>query len=238
MDIVYCQTRINNLVLTLKQFRSDEYFKNIYQETNDMVDVEHLRKKRNTGTMPESNEATKFKRLFFEILDLAINQIELRFSNMNKLRIFDLLNKSKFETFKKSFPHELLNLLLIDHPNLFDKTKLETELKVLYCDPEIISESEKLGDMFAFIFSLSLVTDLPETYKLLSLVLSLPATSASVERSFSTLKRIKNFVRNSMSQFRLSNLATLSIENDLIQSLKIGMEPSRRPGQVTYPTSI
>jgi hypothetical protein len=238
MDIVYCQTRINNLVLTLKQFRSDEYFKNIYQETNDMVDVEHLRKKRNTGTMPESNEATKFKRLFFEILDLAINQIELRFSNMNKLRIFDLLNKSKFETFKKSFPHELLNLLLIDHPNLFDKTKLETELKVLYCDPEIISESEKLGDMFAFIFSLSLVTDLPETYKLLSLVLSLPATSASVERSFSTLKRIKNFVRNSMSQVRLSNLATLSIENDLIQSLKIGMEPSRRPGQVTYPTSI
>jgi hypothetical protein len=51
---------------------------------------------------------------------------------MNKLRIFDLLNKSKFETFKKSFPHELLNLLLIDHPNLFDKTKLETELIAIY----------------------------------------------------------------------------------------------------------
>jgi hypothetical protein len=29
----------------------------------------------------------------------------------------------------------MLNLLLIDHSNLFDKTKLETELKVSYCDP-------------------------------------------------------------------------------------------------------
>lgn len=39
MDIVYCQTRINNIVLTLKQFRSEEYLKKIYHETNDMVVV-------------------------------------------------------------------------------------------------------------------------------------------------------------------------------------------------------
>jgi hypothetical protein len=52
--------------------------------------------------------------------------------------------------------------------------------------------------MFNFIYTNSLQKDVPEIYKLLSLVLSLPSTSASVERSFSTLKRIKNFLRNSI----------------------------------------
>jgi hypothetical protein len=52
--------------------------------------------------------------------------------------------------------------------------------------------------MFNFIYTNSLQKDVPEIYKLLSLVLSLPSTSASVESSFSTLKRIKNFLRNSI----------------------------------------
>ncbi len=43
--------------------------------------------------------------------------------------------------------------------------------------------------------------------------LSFPATVASAERSFSKLKLIKNDLRSSMLQNRLSGLAILSIEN-------------------------
>jgi hAT family C-terminal dimerisation region len=44
------------------------------------------------------------------------------------------------------------------------------------------------------------------------LFLTLPVTVASAERSFSKLKLIKQYLRSTMSQLRLSSLAMLSIE--------------------------
>jgi len=40
-------------------------------------------------------------------------------------------------------------------------------------------------------------------------------SSASAERSFSTIKRIKTYLRTSMSTTRLHNLALISIEREL-----------------------
>jgi len=42
--------------------------------------------------------------------------------------------------------------------------------------------------------------------------LSLPVTVASAKRSFSKLKLIKNYLRNSISQERLTNISILNIE--------------------------
>ena len=53
----------------------------------------------------------------------------------------------------------------------------------------------------------------PEMYKLLTLFITLPVTVASAERSFSKLKLIKTYIRSTMSQERLHDLAILSIEN-------------------------
>lgn len=44
-------------------------------------------------------------------------------------------------------------------------------------------------------------------------------TSAGVECSFSKFKLIKNYLRNSMSQQRLTGLATLAIEKDLSEKI-------------------
>jgi hypothetical protein len=53
------------------------------------------------------------------------------------------------------------------------------------------------------------------------LLLTLPVTVATRERSFSKLKLIKNYQRSTMSQERLSDLAVLSIENDRAKKLDI-----------------
>ena len=49
--------------------------------------------------------------------------------------------------------------------------------------------------------------------------MTVPVTVAMAERSFSKLKPIKNFLRSSMSQERLSGLALLSIENKRAKNL-------------------
>lgn len=51
--------------------------------------------------------------------------------------------------------------------------------------------------------------------------LTLPVTVASAERSFSKLKLIKNYLRNSVSQERLSHIAVLNIEKKKTQELNI-----------------
>ena len=42
---------------------------------------------------------------------------------------------------------------------------------------------------------------------------------ASCERSFSKLKQIKNYLRSTMGQSRLSDLALLSIESDMVKDI-------------------
>ena len=49
--------------------------------------------------------------------------------------------------------------------------------------------------------------------------MTVPVTVAMAERSFSKLKLIKNFLRSSMSQERLSGLALLSIKNEGAKNL-------------------
>ena len=53
----------------------------------------------------------------------------------------------------------------------------------------------------------------------LRVVLTIPVTVASGERSFSKLKLIKTFLRSSMKEDRLNSLALLSIENALASEL-------------------
>nr|GEW37466.1 zinc finger MYM-type protein 1 [Tanacetum cinerariifolium] len=50
-------------------------------------------------------------------------------------------------------------------------------------------------------------------------LLTIPVTMASAERSFSKLKLIKSYLRSSMSQEMLNGLALIAIENDILESV-------------------
>ncbi|KAF0758767.1 52 kDa repressor of the inhibitor of the protein kinase-like, partial [Aphis craccivora] len=47
---------------------------------------------------------------------------------------------------------------------------------------------------------------------------TLPVSTSTPERMFSSLKRIKTYLRNSMSEKRLNGLAMLAIHNDITLS--------------------
>jgi len=54
---------------------------------------------------------------------------------------------------------------------------------------------------------------------LYQIFLSLPVTTASVERSFSKLLLVKNRLRTTMTQQRLGALLLASVEQDIVSSL-------------------
>jgi len=51
--------------------------------------------------------------------------------------------------------------------------------------------------------------------------LTLPISSATCERSFSALRKIKTWLRVSMRQDRLTDLSILYIEKDLTKSINV-----------------
>ncbi|KAF0769510.1 Uncharacterized protein FWK35_00001654, partial [Aphis craccivora] len=55
----------------------------------------------------------------------------------------------------------------------------------------------------------------PNVYKLLKIVATLPITTATAERSFSTLRRLKTYLRNTMIENRLNGLAHLNIHRTI-----------------------
>ena len=73
---------------------------------------------------------------------------------------------------------------------------------------------------FLIIKNALLVTTYPDVCTAYIMYVTVPVTVATTERSFSKLKLIKNFLRNSMSQERLSSLTLLSIENERAKNFR------------------
>jgi len=59
----------------------------------------------------------------------------------------------------------------------------------------------------------------PEVVKLCKLYLVNPATTATAERSFSRLRRLKTYLRASLSQRKLNHLLVLSLYSDEVDAL-------------------
>lgn len=64
-----------------------------------------------------------------------------------------------------------------------------------------------------------LQTTFPSVFVALRLFLTLPVTNCEGERSFSQLKRVKNELRTTMRQKRLSALSLLAIESKLVKGM-------------------
>ena len=61
-------------------------------------------------------------------------------------------------------------------------------------------------------------------YHLVYIMLTMPVTSTTAERSFSVLRRLKTYVRTTMNNDRLSSLALMHIHRDFSVDLVKVME--------------
>lgn len=70
----------------------------------------------------------------------------------------------------------------------------------------------------------------PSTHNILKNCCVIPVTTATAERSFSTLRYLKNYLRNTMDTERLNGLALLFIHKDIeVKAENIIGEMSKKP---------
>lgn len=80
-------------------------------------------------------------------------------------------------------------------------------------------KSVTIRELYKWFIDLKLDAIYPNMNLIFKICLCMPATNCSAERSFSKLKRIKDYVRNTTEQDRLDALAVLCVESEITVSL-------------------
>lgn len=212
LDILYCVEKVNETkrIVLHERYRFDALWSDVCNE----VECEEVPRKRKCL----ENDVIKYRRIFFEKIDNVTNHITDRFGNLPQLEFISLLDPNKFQSYKLNFPNSALDALNVKHSAVFDIVRLKNELTVLYSMEEF--RGKYPHELVTHLKSKQLHTEFVELYKLTLLVLTIPSTSASAERSFSALKRIKSLQRSTQGQERLSSLALMSIEKKKLKEIR------------------
>ncbi|XP_069486304.1 zinc finger MYM-type protein 1-like [Ambystoma mexicanum] len=223
--VAYRDNGFENAIISAKEMAADlgvePAFKEIrIRQRKRQFDYEG----RDDLTQTQSPEE-KFKREYFYVLvDTAHGSIEERFGQMKDHEqcwgfLYDL---SKLPMDKKKLLEHCTNL----HQTLKHGESSDINGKDLYVELENIRYMLPRGTgtplpVLQYIHDANLKNIFPNVWISLKILLTLPVTVASGERSFSKLKLIKTYLRSTMANERLTLLAILSIENDIGQSLDL-----------------
>ena len=154
-------------------------------------------------------------RILHEVCDIIISHFSSRFKFSNHLVAATLFNSESFAKYERSFPSKILKHTLEAYPML-DESKLQSELSVIYSRAEFRQCCGAVA-LLQLLQESNLTATFSETVQLLMILITIPMSSSEAERCFSTLKRVKTFLRNSMCDDRLNSLAMLSIEKRFIR---------------------
>ena len=153
--------------------------------------------------------------LYYSTLDKMLVEFNTRFSDFNKsiMKAVQAISPNS-----PNFLHLSTLKPLINHYEL-DEEDIDPELiqaKRLIQDYNPSSILSELIDIL-----LPLKAAFPVLLKLLQIALTLTVTSATCERSFTSLRRTKTYLRSNMGDSRLNNLGILSIERGLSSILSL-----------------
>jgi hAT family C-terminal dimerisation region len=122
---------------------------------------------------------------------------------------FDTSLKSVIEHFGDDIEPEALSRQLQSLQDIADTQQRSACQSVVSISQRIL----QLGNAGRICFS--------QIDTLIKLFLLLPVTSATAERSFSALRRLKTYLRSTMGQSRLNHTALLQVHQDVLDKLNV-----------------
>jgi Domain of unknown function (DUF4371)/hAT family C-terminal dimerisation region len=223
---------INSLKSVIQMARTDERFETFWKSAITgseglQLDEPILPRRRRVPTKFDgsgqhhfpSTPEEHYRRLYFETIDSLVIGLQTRFepteTSEHLVKVEDFVigkgNISYIEEFYKDDFEDYRRLQL--HRDIFvDHAKSSNiELKDFQSALRLLQGQDNN--------KVSLIPLIPEFVKLVKLVLCIPVSTCTAERSFSGLRRLKTYLRSTMSQERLNHLAVMSCHSNVVHSL-------------------
>ncbi len=191
--------------------RTEEAFITVYTSATDLVtslDIEpikmpHLRKPQRRHAGPAEPYIQEYYRVqFFQVLDIVTTQLTKRFEQEELQHLVKL---------EKVLLSGQVDDVVDLYPELqFQSLKVQLAMFTANYTYKTCSEvTEIMRSMVPDVRGL-----FSQVEALLRLLLVVPASSAEAEKSFSALRRLKTWLRSSMSQTRLNSVAVCHVHRE------------------------
>jgi hypothetical protein len=225
-------------LVQLRHMRSDDYFIRLWQETEQKITEyglheialpRHTRPPKRfdqqlTTTPAHTFVSAKdyFRVQYFAFVDNVLQHITERFDQPG-MKMYCNMESALLLACRGEDCDEHVNQVCEMYDE-FNSGHLKLQLQML---PSLCAgNSEAAASISGFAhFFLSKSSEVRSLFRevelLLKLLLVVPASSATAERSFSSLRRLKNYLRTTMSQSRLNHIALLNIHQERVDKLDI-----------------
>lgn len=148
-----------------------------------------------------------YGQLFCEVIGQMLTSLQTRFS----LDTFNFLKQIEmFMTKKENNVDQIVSF--------YDKDDFDADRLTLHRDMLLDLMNDRIGlkrksiEEIKFVKNnLELMKLIPEVFKLLRIVLTIPVSNSTCERSFSALKRLKSYLRSTMLAKRLNHISLLHV---------------------------
>ncbi|XP_077554221.1 zinc finger MYM-type protein 1-like isoform X3 [Haemaphysalis longicornis] len=221
----------------ISQLRSDAAFEELWQHTSTTAARLCLKEPRvsRPAKPPRRYEATDrpvqpvtldvkaaLRKEYFAAADRIMNETQRRFEQPGMLQLVKLEGILASAAKGTQFTADGLKASLGVHAVDFDLCRLSAQFLLL---PTLLHDADSTTSLGI----LKMLQSKPENIRELmdqvvryvQLLLSIPASVASGERSFSALRRVKTYLRNRMTQKRLSHLLILNIHKERTAALRL-----------------
>ena len=194
-----------------------------------------------SGDFPSTPKA-HFKPVYFEAIDLITNCIQERFDQPG-YRVYRSLENLLVKASKREEFQENLDDVCAFYDDDFDKELLRSQLQTFGIHFQTVEETAvqiSVFDVKRYFLSLSpgQASLLSQVRRLLQLILVMPATNATSERSFSALRRLKNHLRTTMAQERLNHLMVMHVHTERTDQLDLKAVLNEFVGESEHRTGI
>lgn len=222
IDVLKAMSLVDAILKTLQSHRdeSTEYFKSLYKKAEDLASLmgTELKKPRTTAVqINRNNVQCESTQDYFRIsvhlpfIDFIINELSTRFPKTQMIQIGNLqkLLPEKAQ-FVEDYETSVLKGSVLYQSDLPCFQALNGELSIW--KHMWTNQTEKFPITPAE--AIKYTEDLPNIKTLLQIICTLPVTTSTAERSFSSLRRLKTYLRSTMGEERLNGLASLHIHRE------------------------
>lgn len=208
---------VENTIGYVKSLRTDEHFVQLVRLAEEKIDEIELLlpvtvpRHANVNAQSKASVSDFFRPQYFAVIDHVISSLENRFSRNSEslstyIKLEEVLLTGKVDDALKQFPEFDIHSLRIQ----LDMFKLKYECCTM---DEVLKVFQKFSSEIKTLFS--------EVESLVRLLLVMPVSSCESERSFSALRRLKTWLRSSMTQVRTNAVCIGHIHKNILDDIDI-----------------